>query len=271
MALSPRLLRPKASGGYVASDADARAYITAVSAADGSSLETAVQRAINDFVGGCKADGIWSSIKASCILMGAKTLAGALTPLVGPAPTNNGPFVSGDYNRTTGLIGNGSTKSIDTLRDNNADPQNSFHLSVYATAFLPGASVIGSDYLIGDVYGTGVSGIAQSSTQVLAYARGIQGVANITASPTVGFWGVNRASATQITSRSGGTTTTTSSTSQAITQRRIRVLASNAGAGGTPGEFGTQRIAFYSIGESLTLALLDARVAALYNAIGAAL
>jgi hypothetical protein len=82
---------------------------------------------------------------------------------------------------------------------------------------------------------------------------------------------MSRASASQFTARSGGSTTTTSSASQAITQRRIRVFASNAGAGGTPGEFGTQRIAFYSIGESLTLALLDARVAALYNAIGAAL
>ena len=58
MGMNGRLLRPKASG-YVASDADARAYITAVSAADGSSLEPAVQQAVNDFVVGCKADGIW--------------------------------------------------------------------------------------------------------------------------------------------------------------------------------------------------------------------
>ena len=270
MGMNGRLLRPKASG-YVASDADARAYITAVSAADGSSLEPAVQQAVNDFVVGCKADGIWSSIKASCILMGAKTLAGALTPLVGTAPTNNN-FVSGDYDRTTGLIGNGTTKSIDTLRDNNADPQNSFHLSAYATAFLPGASISGSDYLIGDLFATGGSGVSQSSGNVVTFGRSTLGSINAGgASPPAGFWGMSRASASQFTARSGGSTTTTSSASQAITQRRIRVFASNAGAGGTPGEFGTQRIAFYSIGESLTLALLDARVAALYNAIGAAL
>jgi hypothetical protein len=84
-------------------DADAVAYIAAVEAADGQALETATRMAINSFVKGCKADGIWPAIKASCILAGARTLAGALVPLVGTGPTNVGPFVSGDYDRKTGL------------------------------------------------------------------------------------------------------------------------------------------------------------------------
>jgi hypothetical protein len=84
------------------------------------------------FVKGCKNDGIWTAIKASCILAGARTLAGALVPLVGTAPTNfDGLFDSGDYNRKTGLIGDGSTKSLDSNRNNNADPQNSKHVSAY--------------------------------------------------------------------------------------------------------------------------------------------
>jgi hypothetical protein len=69
-------------------------------------LEIGVQSAYNDFVVGCKADGIWDAIKASCILAGARTLSGSLTPLKGAAPTNFN-FVSGDYNRKTGLVGNG--------------------------------------------------------------------------------------------------------------------------------------------------------------------
>jgi hypothetical protein len=40
-------------------DADAVAYIAAVEAADGQALETATRMAINSFVKGCKADGIW--------------------------------------------------------------------------------------------------------------------------------------------------------------------------------------------------------------------
>ena len=94
-------------------DPDAAVYIAAVEAADGQALETATRVAIHSFVKGAKADGFWPAIKASCILAGARTLAGALVPLVGAAPTNNN-FVSGDYNRKTGLIGDGSTKYLNS-------------------------------------------------------------------------------------------------------------------------------------------------------------
>jgi len=84
-------------------DADASTYIEAVEVADGQALETGVRYAINDFVIGCKQDGIWDAIKASCIMAGARTLDGALVPLVGTAPTNYN-FVAGDYNRELSLI-----------------------------------------------------------------------------------------------------------------------------------------------------------------------
>ena len=86
MPMNPRLLRPTSSS----LDRDAAVYLNAVAVADGEQLEPAVRKAINDFVNGCKQDGIWDAIKASCILAGARTLAGALVPLVGTAPTNNG-------------------------------------------------------------------------------------------------------------------------------------------------------------------------------------
>ena len=56
-------------------DADASAYILAVEAADGQTLEPATRSAINKFVVGCKADGIWAAIKASCIMAGARTFS----------------------------------------------------------------------------------------------------------------------------------------------------------------------------------------------------
>jgi hypothetical protein len=102
-------------------DTDAQAYITAVETADGAALEEGVKTAINNFVVDCKADGIWSAIKASCILAGARTLNGALVPLAGTAPTNFN-FVSGDYNRKTGLVGDGISKYLNSNRANNADP-----------------------------------------------------------------------------------------------------------------------------------------------------
>jgi hypothetical protein len=77
----------------------------------------------------------WDAIKASCILCGARTLAGALVPLVGTAPTNVADnFVSGDYTRggaTPGLKGDG-TSYLDSGRANDADPQDSKHLAFFA-------------------------------------------------------------------------------------------------------------------------------------------
>jgi hypothetical protein len=97
MPMNPRLLVPRATF-----DPDAAAYLRAVEAADGQALETPVKRAVDDFFKGTKADGtFWDALKASCILCGARTLAGALVPLVGTAPTNNN-FVAGT---TTGRRG----------------------------------------------------------------------------------------------------------------------------------------------------------------------
>jgi hypothetical protein len=116
MPMNPRLLVPRATF-----DADAAAYLRAVEAADGQALETPVKRAVDDFFRGCKADGIWDAIKASCILCGARTLAGALVPLGWYGTDQH--FVDADYNRETGLVGNGSSKYLDSGRENDADPQ----------------------------------------------------------------------------------------------------------------------------------------------------
>jgi hypothetical protein len=72
----------------------------------------------------------------------------------GTAPTNFN-FVSGDYNRKTGLVGDGSTKYLDSNRAGNADPQNSFHLSTYSTTATtllllapPAAQALGTAWLV---------------------------------------------------------------------------------------------------------------------------
>ena len=83
-------------------DADAQSYITAVEAADGQSLEVGVKDAMNALVVGFKAQSIWTPATQLLMPCGPRTLAGALVALKGTAPTNNG-FLSGDYNRKTGL------------------------------------------------------------------------------------------------------------------------------------------------------------------------
>ena len=239
------------------SDPDAAAYIEAVEAADGELLEFAVGKAINDFVLGCKADGIWNAIKASCILAGARTLNGALVPLVGTAPTNYN-FVSGDYDRETGLVGDGSTKYLDSNRNNNAEPQNSQHFSVFASTALTDASrYMGS----GSSGGSSTMGLAASN---LGFRS--RNSANIdTARPMAnGFIAVTRTSAINVNSRVSGATFSHFQASNPPADESIEVFRGFSAPTAS-------RFAFYSIGESLDLAKLDARVTDLITAFGAAI
>lgn len=259
MPMSPRLLMPRASSKF---DAAAQVYFNAVAEADGQQLETAVKKAINDFIVGCKADGIFSAIKASCILMGARTLSGALTPLVGAAPTNNN-FVSGDYNRKTGLIGNGSTKYLNSNRNNDADPQDNKHLAAYKSANM----LSGVGTLVGaQTVSSGGSWLLDNSNANSDAVR-INAASSIVGQqfPAVGFVGASRSSSSGISIQLGGVSSSASLASAAPLNSDIWVL------GGVGNQYANARLAFYSIGESLDLALLDTRVSTLYTAIGAAI
>ena len=253
-----RIVLAKGYDGFT-DDADATAYLAAVQAADGQVLEPAVRLAVNSFIKGCKADGIWTAIKASCILAGARTLTGALIPLVGTAPTNVGPFVSGDYNRKTGLVGDGSTKYLNSNRNNNTDPQDNQHLALYAS------TTINSRWMGSNNDGIGSSILGTSLTTFAIRSRTPTGGAFDTGVLySAGFAGKSRASSTTFTWRNGsnaGTATVTSATPVNSTIEIFRAGSSNT----------TARLAFYSIGESLNLALLDTRVTTLINAFAAAI
>ena len=253
-------------------DPDAAAYVRAVQDADGAALEPAVAFAINNFVLGCKADGVWTAIKATCILMGARTLAGALTPLVGSAPTNNGPFVSGDYNRETGLIGDGVGKYLDSNRNCNADGQNSQHMAVYASTI---ENVVDKAFMGAGAASTGSTQFAAAGDSGAALRR--CGFRSRTTSQSLmtnyanaGFIGQSRSSSANYTVYNNGTSSLQGVTSGTPHNGNILVFARN-NALNVAGLFAQHRIAFYSIGESLDLALLDTRITTLYNAIGAAL
>ena len=248
-------------------DSDAQAYITAVETADGQALEQGVKTAINDFVVGCKADGIWASIKASTILAGARTLTGALTPLAGTAPTNFN-FVSGDYHRKTGLLGNGSTKYLDSNRNNNADPQDDRHLSIYksvapssnTSSYMAAqiTSPVGSSSRISDNSNTAIFSINSGSPASSSYN-----------SQQLGFLGVSRANSSNIAYRANTTTTTAVNSSNF--HIGINTLVFARSVNGSANQFTNARLSFYSIGESLDLALLDTRVSNLITAIGVAI
>jgi hypothetical protein len=249
-------------------DLDAAAYVLAIEAADGQELEPAVRLAYNAFIKGCKSDGIWDAIKASCILAGARTLNGALIPLKGTAPTNYN-FVAGDYDRETGLKGNSapsSTRYLDSNRNNTTDPQNNKHITVWVTSPDTTANC--------SYFGAGVNQ-SGSSTHFGASTTGHY--FNLNSSlllvgdsySNTGLIGASRSNSTQFVYKTGGASspTTVANTSAAPFNETIRIFR----RGNLNAAYTNARLSFYSIGESLDLALLDSRVTTLMSDIGAAI
>ena len=242
-------------------DPDAVAYIAAVEAADGQVLEVGVASAINAFVVGCKADGIWNAIKASCILAGARTLTGALVPLVGTPPTNLN-FVAGDYNRKTGLVGNGSNKYLNSNRNNNADPQNNNHNSCWVSTPANGALMAASANFTGRNY---MDIVSMNNTRI---SNRSTTPAEVTGTPLAGLYGHSRTEASAYTYKCPQGSGLYPISSQTTESQNVLIYARN-----TPpvSSFTSARLSFYSIGEAIDLALLDARVTTLMNALAAAI
>ncbi len=251
------------------SDSDAAAYIAAVESADGAALEQYIKNAITAFVIGCKADqspvvGVsnWSAIKAACILAGARTLSGCLVPLKGTAPTNTA-FVSGDYSRSTGLKGNGTTKQLSSGRNVTTDPQDNHHMAVYVTEHhtpTPGGFYIGG----------GWQGAAENGTSIGVPGSGFSNffisstdTAHNMAYRETGFMGLARTGSTTLAVRSGNLTESSVLISKTRASQTIHVF--NTSSGSTARANG--RLAWYSIGESVDLAMLQYRLDSLMSEI----
>jgi hypothetical protein len=268
--------------GSISVVTEASTYIAAVEAADGQSLESSVKTAINNFIDGCKSDGIWDAIKSCCILAGARTLNGALVPLKGTAPTSFF-FTSSDYSRSTGLLSDGTTKYLNSNRAHNADPQDSFHLSVYHhSSTIPQNGT--SRYLIGARSVTSavcfsVVGLYKATTSgaigVTAGARSIiessPATPNNTSSHSAGIYGVTRNSASQYIAyfppTFNGTSTSTVTNQPSKPRDAVNYLVFGlANTNTNLSSAVTARIAFYSIGEYLNMTLLKSRVDTLISA-----
>jgi len=252
-------------GGFVGGlDPDAAAYIAAVENQDGHALEFGVRKAYNNFIKGCKSDGIWDSIKASCILAGAQTLSGALEPLKGTTPTNFN-FVSGDYNRKTGLVGNGLTKYLDSNRNNNADPQDNFSLSVYAT--VAGNTVISGNSIAA---GGTVSPLNNGSCALGATTGSSRNRSSTLFTPAatgfIGFHGTSRNNSASYNYRRLQSSQVVTQGSQTPFNGNVFVFA-NTG----PSAWSSVRLSFYHIGESVALEKLDSRVTTLMSNIATAI
>jgi hypothetical protein len=254
-------------------DSDAQAYIDAVETADGQSLEADVKDAYNNFFVGLKDDGLFNDIDACCLIMGARTIAGALTPLVSsmPTPTNNN-FVSGDYSRTTGLQGDGSTKYINSNTLATETGTNDCHLSVYEPQLHNNGSnfcgVIGYQDLNG-TYNNAWQLAYQYGGLYVPRAKDFNTFYEYVTVP--GFSGLSRNNSANFTFRFSSQSQTKTATSSAppfLTP--LYVMAQNHYGVG-PELHTNGKLSFYSIGASLNLVNLESRVKTLVSEIGAAL
>jgi hypothetical protein len=181
-------------------------------------------------------------------------------------PTQTHPGAASDYDRKTGLQGSGSTKRLDLTYDNNQDSQNNAHMSAHVTALGTGAdetllgggdtSFNGSRYFIrqGSTSAFNTCCMGSSNTQLSSSFGG------------TGLYGASRSNSSNFILRTPnlGSTTVTQASS-AVKSGLFRIFSTPFGGAGN------SRLAFYSIGGSLDLALLDSRVTTLVNDIAAAI
>jgi len=216
-----------------------------------------VKVAVNNLVSGLKADGLWESMASTCLLCGPRTLAGALVPLRGDAPTPNG-FVSGDYSRTDGLGDSGGTSYLDSNRSGVEDARNDHHIAFYST------SAGGNTYPIGVRYG-----VAPTYYTTAGYDFYSRSASPGTTGSTVsaGTYGLSRDNGTSFNwIRASGSVSSASSVSQEVSGNDNHfVFALNAGGSAAGITSGT--LAFYSIGTSLSLEDLDTAVTNLINSL----
>jgi len=228
--------------------------------------------AFDSFISGCKADGTWDSLRASCVIAGWSNLSGALTPLrpafdKGPTSVN---FVNADYNSEFGLLGNGVDKYLNTNRDNTTDLRNNKHLSVYLTSGMSATSI---EVALGS---RGLAGILPSGTSLL-YTNADNNMyyevntTSLTDTPVIsgvgslpGFIGATRSGSASFIARGNGTEILASQSSLAPVSGAYAVFARTPES---PDRYSTCRLTFYSIGLSVDLGLLDRRTTILMSGI----
>ena len=271
MPMSPRLLRPIASGVHP----EANAWRTAV-VANGGSVSASTMKAVSAFCAAIDTAGIRDRFYRLNLLCGTG-LNAALVPLYrgqsrtgtqygNTTDTNTGPFVSGDFT-SSGLKGDGTTKSLDTGLAQNTFSLSSLHASVSFTELEA----------IGDRAPITNNGLAaatfvslQAGASYLAYVGSFD-TANGTRATAESHLMMSRSSNSLLTLYSGGssvgTQTATVSPGTASTTWRLfmRQDAVNAVARTA------MRLRLYSIGTAIDGAAATAfanAVAALNTALG---
>lgn len=240
-------------------DADAQSYIAQVESADGQPLEEGVKISINNLILGLKGHNLWSNLNHLLLLSGPRTLNGLLVPVKGTAPTLNN-FTIDDYNRKTGITGDGSTKYINSnvkLTDMFASDGGHIGVRVVRSTLLNSAymGARGSTTSTGSVL-LGVGGTSTTfESRVLMAAT--QTSTNSARHDANGFYCINKQVGgayyvihPNFMNSTGATLTTTT------TSTDIYVLANNNN--GTADRYSNGRVGLYLLGKGFPSTSADA-------------
>ena len=269
MPMSPRLLRPRASGVHP----EAASWRTRV-VANGGSVSATTMQAVDRFCRDIDANGL-RSLLWRVNPMAGDNLSAALVPLYransssgavqGNATDTNDNFVSGDYDPASGLLGNGSTKRLNTgLPQNFADGR---HLGMVphtlgSTAFryYMGAKAAGSNNALFAIFAssptTQISAYTYSDAAAIGLAGSVTAVARrLHLISNVAGAGNSRMYADGVRGGTDGLGHNTTNTGA------IGIFAAR-NDDGTGALFSNARIAGYTIGRDMTAAQVTT-----YNAI----
>lgn len=248
-------------------DPDAAGYFARIVAA-GSTISTANRAAVNALFLTLKSQSIWTLISDLYLFAGVDDLTGCLVKAKGSGSLSNTSFVSGDHNRTTGLLGNGSSKYLNTGLANNALSGTSNHIFVEGSGFetsgdrIPVGAFNGTvpNIFTLDFYAAGFTG------RIFRSASGatVGSVPRITTGLiTSGSFCGTRTSSTSASIYQNGSLSNnnTTSVSPAFSTRPIFVFALNNT--GSPGGYTAARMRAVSIGSGLS----DAQASSLNAAI----
>ena len=266
MPMSPRLLRPIASGVHP----EANAWRTAV-VANGGSVSASTMKAVSKFCGDIDKAGLRDRFYRLSLFCGTG-LNACLVPLYrGPSrtgtqygnttDTNTGPFVSGDYTESSGLLGNGSSKYLNTGVQTDGLPNPAVgHLSAYVTGQTVGRagwiSAFGAGF-------TAQSQVEYNHSDGNTYRGWGREQTLLTTPGTVKHLLVTRGGSTDQRLFNDGSLADTNivATTMLGSSAALTVLARNVG--GSVGAYSNGRVSFYSIGDNVSTAQVSSFYAAL--------
>jgi hypothetical protein len=257
------------NSGYAFADSDAAAYVAAVETADVQALEYDVKAAIDALFVGLKADGEWNAFGVLHCLAGPRTLAGLAVPMKGAAPTLVN-FVSGDINRKTGLVGNGSTKYVNHNRNTNADGQDDQQMWSYLTNPITDNGSTQAVMGVGlSQNGTSHIGRTNGASNYFSRSRSSSTGTSIAIGSGIGLVGMSRNNSASYDLHADGVTQTNTITSQPPFSANIFSFGRNSSGLISPSN---QRESFVGIGAAWTNpANIEARIDTYMAAISAAI